>query len=124
MFQPITVVVHNAEWCIGNDYTILTLELCLYLRHNLQNNVSVSKVINSLKTLKKVKFPARDIIFHAYGHFEALTSHKYSYSCVCCGYFPPVVVMDLHKKGVFNLPVSDIKEPSENFTGDVDIEKF
>ncbi|KAK0152218.1 HMG domain-containing protein 3 [Merluccius polli] len=111
--------LHNFD-----DHTILTLELCLYLRHNLQNNVSVSKVINSLESLRKVKFPARDTILHAYCHFEALTSHNYSYSCVCCGFFPPVVVMDLHKKGVFNLPVSDMKEPSENFTGDVDIEKF
>ncbi|XP_057712976.1 uncharacterized protein LOC130929649 isoform X2 [Corythoichthys intestinalis] len=32
--------------------------------------------------------------------------------------------MDLHKKGVFNLPVSDIKEASEDFTGEVDIEHF
>lgn len=48
--------------------------------------------------------PARETVLHAYCHFEALTSHDYSFSCVCCGYYPPVVVMDLHKKGVFNFP--------------------
>ncbi|KAE8277861.1 hypothetical protein D5F01_LYC24099 [Larimichthys crocea] len=32
--------------------------------------------------------------------------------------------MDLHKKGVFNFPVSDIKDAPENFTGEVNIEEF
>ncbi|XP_057677447.1 uncharacterized protein LOC130906813 [Corythoichthys intestinalis] len=107
-----------------NDHLVLSLELCVYLRHNLQNHVSISKVIHSLESLRKEKFPAPDTICHAYYHFEALTNHDYSFSCVCCGYYPPVVVMDLHKKGVFNLPVSDIKEASEDFTGEVDIEHF
>lgn len=75
--------------------------LLLYL---FQNNVSVSKVINSLESLRNETFPARDTILHAYYHFEALMNHDYSFSCVCCGYYPPIVVMDLHKKGVFNLP--------------------
>ncbi|XP_030271945.1 uncharacterized protein LOC115581185 isoform X2 [Sparus aurata] len=88
------------------------------------NNISVSKVVDSLEKLRKVTFPSRDAVLHAYLHFEALTSHDYSYSCACCGYHPPVVVMDLHKKGVFNLPVSDIREVPENFTGEVDIEEF
>ncbi|XP_030269804.1 uncharacterized protein LOC115580079 isoform X2 [Sparus aurata] len=116
------------EWQDGlhnfDDHIILSLELCLYLRANLQNNISVSKVVDSLEKLRKVTFLSRDAVLHAYLHFEALTSHDYSYSCACCGYHPPVVVMDLHKKGVFNLPVSDIREVPENFTGEVDIEEF
>ncbi|KAI4820219.1 hypothetical protein KUCAC02_028203 [Chaenocephalus aceratus] len=70
----------------------------------MENNVTVSKVLNSLEVVRKATFPARDTILHGYMHFEALTTNDYSYSCVCCGYYPPVVVMDLHKKGVFNLP--------------------
>ncbi|KAM4536415.1 uncharacterized protein PAE49_021033 [Odontesthes bonariensis] len=122
------MVYRYQEWKDGlhnfDDHTILTLELCLYVRRNLQNNISVSEVINSLESLRKVKFPARDTLLHAYCHFEALTRHNYSYYCLCCGFFPPVVQMDLHKKGVFNLPVSDKREPSENFTGVVDIKTF
>lgn len=64
----------------------------------------MSKVINALEGLRKVTIPAKESVLHAYCHFEALTSHDYSFSCVCCGYYPPVVVMDLHKKGVFNFP--------------------
>lgn len=36
-------------------------------------------------------------------HFEALTGHEYEYSCVTCGDHPPIVIMDLHRKGVFNM---------------------
>lgn len=42
-----------------------------------QNNVSVSKVTNSLESLRKVKIPASFYILDAYRHFEALTSHNY-----------------------------------------------
>ncbi|XP_077411009.1 uncharacterized protein LOC144040580 [Vanacampus margaritifer] len=111
--------LHNFD-----DYSVLTLDLCIYLRHNLRNNVSVFKVLSALESLWKVTIPARDTVLYAYSHFEALTSHDYSFSCVCCGYYPSVVVMDLHKKGVFNFPVSDIKDAPENFPGDVNIEEF
>ncbi|KAJ4932939.1 hypothetical protein JOQ06_029777 [Pogonophryne albipinna] len=87
--------LHNFD-----DHVILNVELCVYLRASLQNNVSVSKVLNSLEVVRKVTFPARDTILHGYMHFEALTTNDYSYSCVCCGYYPPVVVMDLHKRSV------------------------
>ena len=50
-----------------------------------------------------VKFPPSDTVLHAYLHFEALTTHEYNYSCANCGDHPSVVIMDLHKKGVFNL---------------------
>uniref|UniRef100_A0AAZ1X0Y9 Uncharacterized protein n=1 Tax=Oreochromis aureus TaxID=47969 RepID=A0AAZ1X0Y9_OREAU len=45
------------------------------------------------------------------------------YSCINCGFHPPVVVMDLHRKGVFKLAVSDLKAP-EDFNGEHDIEGF
>lgn len=37
-------------------------------------------------------------------HFEAMTELDYSYSCVTCGHYPSVVIMDLHKKGAFGMP--------------------
>lgn len=49
------------------------------------------------------KFPNSDKVLHAYLHFEALTDHEYNYSCVSCGDHPPVVIMDLHRKGAFHL---------------------
>ncbi|KAJ4922362.1 hypothetical protein JOQ06_025899, partial [Pogonophryne albipinna] len=109
--------LHNFD-----DHVILSLELCVYLRASLQNNVSVSKVLNSLEVVRKVTFPARDTILHGYMHFEALTTNDYSYSCVCCGYYPPVVVMDLHKRSV--QLACDLKEASENYIGEVNIEEF
>ncbi|KAI4816327.1 hypothetical protein KUCAC02_008654 [Chaenocephalus aceratus] len=32
--------------------------------------------------------------------------------------------MDLHKKGVFNMPVSEIQRPSQDYDGHVDLKKF
>ncbi|CAI5656968.1 unnamed protein product [Oreochromis niloticus] len=121
------MVYRYQEWTDGlhnfDNHVVLSLELCLFLRENLQNHVSASRVIGSLEGLRRVKFPSRDTIFHAYCHFEALTDAEYMYSCINCGFHPPVVVMDLHRKGVFKLAVSDLKAP-EDFNGEHDIEGF
>ncbi|XP_070407644.1 HMG domain-containing protein 3-like isoform X2 [Nothobranchius furzeri] len=63
-------------------------------------------------------------MLHAYMHFEALTAHSYSYSCYKCGYYPPVVIMDLHRKGVFNMPTSEMETPPADFDGRVNIKDF
>ncbi|XP_070399217.1 uncharacterized protein [Nothobranchius furzeri] len=122
------MVYRYQEWTDGlhnfDNHVVLSLELCLFLRENLQNHVSASRVIDSLEGLRRVMFPSRDTIFHAYCHFEALTDTDYVYSCINCGFHPPVVVMDLHRKGVFKLAaVSDLKAP-EDFNGEHDIEGF
>ncbi|XP_072558290.1 uncharacterized protein [Paramormyrops kingsleyae] len=122
------MVYRYQEWKDGlhnfDDHIFLCLELCLFLRENIQNHVSVSRVIDSLEGLRQEKFPSRDAIFHAYCHFEALTDTEYTFSCINCGFHPPVVVMDLHRKGVFNLKVSDLKAPPEDFEGEHNIEEF
>ncbi|XP_028649584.2 HMG domain-containing protein 3 [Erpetoichthys calabaricus] len=122
------VLYRYQEWQDGlhnfDNHLFLSLELCLYLRQGLQNHISTSRAINTLEGLRGVQYPNRDSLLHGYLHFEALTDNDYSYSCVNCGYHPPVVIMDLHKKGVFGLAVSDLKEPPGEFKGEVDIEQF
>ncbi|CAM4572250.1 unnamed protein product [Leuciscus chuanchicus] len=80
--------------------------------------------VDSLEGLRGEKFPPRTVIFHAYCHFEALCDTDYTYSCINCGFYPPVVVMDLHRKGVFKMAVSDLKAPPDDFNGEHDIESF
>lgn len=96
------------EWSDGihnfNDHILITLHLCIILRTSLQTHHSVSRAIEVLEQTENKTFPKKATILHAYMHFEALTSHNYSYSCFKCGYYPPVVVMDLHRKDVFNMP--------------------
>lgn len=65
-------------------------------------HTSVSRAVNYLEDLTGLKSPAPDTVLHAYLHFEALVEHEYRYSCITCGDHPPVVIMDLHKKGVFH----------------------
>ncbi|XP_044036076.1 HMG domain-containing protein 3 isoform X2 [Siniperca chuatsi] len=116
------------EWRDGlhnfNDRVILTLELCLYMRHGLQSHVSVSRMISCLESFRGQKFPAVNIIFRAYCHFEALNNTEYSYSCVICGFFPAVVTMDLHRSRGAKLEVSELKTPPEDFDGQHNIEDF
>lgn len=50
------------------------------------------------------RFPSKQKLLYAYLHYEAMTDHSYTFSCVTCGYHPVMVVMDLHKKGVFSMP--------------------
>ncbi|XP_078790335.1 HMG domain-containing protein 3-like [Oryzias latipes] len=111
--------IHNFD-----DHVILSLHLCLMIRNALQTHTAVSKVIEIIETTERVSFPNKERILHAYLHFEALTNHDYAFTCVSCGYSPAVVVMDLHKKGVFSLPVSEIQSPPDDYDGHVDIVDF
>ena len=42
-------------------------------------------------------------MLNVYLHFEALTDHSYSFSCVLCVNFPPLLTLDVDKKSVFEL---------------------
>jgi hypothetical protein len=42
-------------------------------------------------------------MLNAYLHFEALSDHSYGFSCLMCGHFPPLLTLDVDKKGVFEL---------------------
>ncbi|KAK0140068.1 hypothetical protein N1851_023031 [Merluccius polli] len=118
-YQEWTEGLHNFD-----DHVILTLHLCLFLRQSVQNHTAVGRALDILEQTNNKKYPNHDSILHGYVHFEALTAHDYNYSCVNCGVHPPVVIMDLHKKGVFSMPVSDIEDPSPEFDGHVDVEAF
>lgn len=72
--------------------------------HFFQTGVEISKVIQIIEATEGVSFPQEERVLQAYLHFEALTNHDYTYSCVSCGYSPAVVVMDVHKNGVFDVP--------------------
>ncbi|XP_039608198.1 uncharacterized protein LOC120528177 isoform X2 [Polypterus senegalus] len=116
------------EWSGGlhnfNDHIILSIHLCLFLRNSLQNHTSIGNAIDILELTTNQKFPKRDCLLHGYLHFEALSAHEYNYSCIRCGFHPPVVVMDLHKKGVFSMPASEIEETPTDYDGKVNVEDF
>ncbi|KAG9269343.1 hypothetical protein AMEX_G16367 [Astyanax mexicanus] len=113
------------------------------------NHTAVGRALDALEQTNQKKYPSHDSLLHGYLHFEALTAHDYNFSCVTCGDHPPVVILDLHKKGVFSMPgeqefpfmckfvykylldfyhhclsVSDVKDPPPEFDGHVDIEEF
>ncbi len=121
------------EWSDGihnfNDHILLSLHLCVFLKnpvqvsHNhklfvllfsfvqcyiyiyfFQNSTAVSRIMEILDATECGPFPKHEVVLQAYLHFEALTDLDYHYSCVSCGNYPSVVIMDLHKKGAFSMP--------------------
>ncbi|KAJ4945475.1 hypothetical protein JOQ06_023160, partial [Pogonophryne albipinna] len=82
-------------------------------------HTAVSRVVEYLELTSGEQFPSADTVLHGYLHFEALTEHDYQYTCVSCGDHPPVVIMDLHRKGAFHLSVSDLPQPPVDFNGEV-----
>ncbi|XP_034082898.1 uncharacterized protein LOC117553198 isoform X1 [Gymnodraco acuticeps] len=97
-YQEWTQGLHNFD-----DHTILSLHLCLFFRQSVQNHTAVGRALDILEQTNNEKYPKHDSILHGYLHFEAMTAHDYNFSCVHCGVHPPVVIMDLHKKGVFTM---------------------
>uniref|UniRef100_A0A674N1X3 Uncharacterized LOC101075033 n=1 Tax=Takifugu rubripes TaxID=31033 RepID=A0A674N1X3_TAKRU len=112
------------EWEDGfhnfDDHILLSLHLCLIFRNALQTGVEISKIIQIIEATEGVSFPPEERVLQAYLHFEALSNHDYTYSCVSCGYSPAVVVMDVHKNGVFDVP----GDAPEDYDGRVDIVTF
>ncbi|XP_028411987.1 uncharacterized protein LOC114534719 [Dendronephthya gigantea] len=109
-YQEFSDGVHNF-----NDNWILSLGLCDMLRKHLQVSMqvhnAVSRTVEAIESwlqLQPFQLP-RSSMLNAYLHFEALTDHSYSFSCVLCGYFPPLLTLDVDKKGVFELAVSELE---------------
>ncbi|KAA8585590.1 hypothetical protein FQN60_004284, partial [Etheostoma spectabile] len=107
-----------------NDHLLLSIHLCLVLRNALQTHTAVSRIIEMIEYTEGETFPNKDRILQAYLSFEGLSDHDYQYACISCGYHPAVVVMDLHKKGVFSMPVSEIPNPPQHYNGEVNARSF
>ncbi|XP_038164881.1 uncharacterized protein LOC119799159 [Cyprinodon tularosa] len=122
------LVYRYQEWSDGvhnfDNHTLLSIHLCLFLQNSLQTHQAVGSVVEVPEKTSGKRFPSAQKILQAYMTFEALCDHSYTFACVSCGYHPVTVVMDLHKKGVFSMPVSDIEEPPADFDGRVNAEEF
>ena len=81
---------------------VATLEATWLHSFSTKNHTAIGRVVATLEAIYNVKVPHQSVV-NAYLHFEALTTHEYSYSCVRCGIFPPVLIMDLNKKTAFRL---------------------
>ncbi len=110
--------VHNF-----NDSTMLTLHLCLFLRHSLQVNISIitillcklsvdflsahtaiGRVVAVIESMTG-KSLSHNTVLNAYCHFEALSEHKYKFYCIHCGFYPPppILTFDVNRKAAFSL---------------------
>ncbi|XP_063077068.1 uncharacterized protein LOC134467077 [Engraulis encrasicolus] len=94
------MVYRYQEWRDGlhnfNNHLLLSIELCLYFRHSLQNNIPITKAVKTLESLRKTSYPAVETLLTAYSHFEAMMSPDADAHPDCCA--SPAPVTDLHKK--------------------------
>ncbi|XP_028429117.1 uncharacterized protein LOC114552482 isoform X2 [Perca flavescens] len=94
------MVYRYQEWSEGlhnyNDHIILSLQLCTLLQNAIKKHTDVYGVVDVLERTVGVKSPCGIEVLQAYLHFEALTSYDYQ----------PGVMMDLYRKGVFNMAAS------------------
>ncbi|KAI4815355.1 hypothetical protein KUCAC02_005504 [Chaenocephalus aceratus] len=122
------MVYRYQEWQDGihnfDNHMMLSLHLCLTLRNALQTHTAVSRVIGIIEATEGESLPNKEKVLQAYLSFEALSEHDYTYACVSCGYHPATVVMDLHKKGVFSMPVSEIQNPPQQYDGRINVKDF
>lgn len=84
------MVFRYQEWTDGLNFNvsvIITLQLCLYLRHNLQVCVKPQTTMTSY-----FKINASSKLF----------ATQSTNTLVSIGFYPRVVVMDLKRKGVFS----------------------
>lgn len=114
------------EWKDGlhnfDNSVVMSLPLCLTIRNMLQVHTTVSRVVEYLELMTGLKFPPAKTVLYGYLHFEALTDHDYSFSCITCGDHPPVVVLGFHK-GSFRTSFGDLLHPPDVIE-EVDVETF
>ncbi|XP_063073545.1 uncharacterized protein LOC134464029 [Engraulis encrasicolus] len=118
-YQEWTDGVHNYD-----DHVLISHHLSMFLRNSLQTHQAVGSSIEVLQETSGEKYPSKQRMLQAYLSFEALTDHKYEYSCVSCGYHPSTVIMDLHRKRVFHMPASNIEDPPPEYKGRVNATSF
>ncbi|XP_046844969.1 uncharacterized protein LOC124438806 isoform X1 [Xenia sp. Carnegie-2017] len=123
-YQEYSAGVHNF-----NDNWLLSLGICDMIRKHLQVHNAVSRTVEAIENwlqLRPFQLP-RGQMMNAYLHFEALSDHDYGFSCVLCGHFPPLLTLDVDKKGIFELAVSELQLPdpeSDAPADEVDAEKY
>ena len=88
---------------LSNCFLVIQHRDVLIVHMQVHNAVSptVEALENSLQ-LKPLQLPCGHII-DAYLQFEAFTDHSYSFYCILCGYYPPLLNLDVDKKDVFEL---------------------
>ncbi|XP_076153975.1 uncharacterized protein LOC143137605 [Alosa pseudoharengus] len=101
------VLYRYQEWQDGlhnfDNHLILSIELCLYLRHSLQNQIPVSRAVQTLESLRNARFPSAEDLLNAYSHFEAMNGIENTDSAIDDNDCRPALVADLHRKAFLTL---------------------
>ncbi|XP_070557881.1 uncharacterized protein [Ptychodera flava] len=105
-YQEFSDGIHNY-----NNKVFLTHRLCLWLKANVKTHIAIGVAIETLENFQQQSMPvSHDDIINGYLHFEALSTRNYDFSCVLCGHFPAILIMELNRNTAFDL--EDTEEPT------------
>ena len=113
-YQEFDDGVHNFD-----DTFLLGIDVCIYLRGATKYHVAVGTACKIISDIHLLKLDEQKVL-NAYVHFEALSDRTYQFTCLQCGYYPPILIADLNRKVGFKYSMSnDEVLPDEN---DVDVD--
>ena len=117
----------HQEWKDGfvnfDNNIFLSLDLCLYLRHSIEEHTAIGRVVGTLEKQYDVLLPKQKII-KGFFLFDSLSNHNFDFNCLLYGYHPMILTFDCTRKACFqendwsmedNCPESDEVVDPVNF---------
>ena len=116
------------EWKDGfhnfNNHLFLSLKLFDLIIRGLEEHIAIGSFAETLVSRLQAAISLQTIR-SAVLHFCCMLEYEYTFNCVQCGYYPPILTSNLKRKCVFNIAVSQLEELEPNETNDhINIDKF
>ena len=94
--------IHNFD-----DKLFLGIDICLYLRENIQNHNSDTSFVNSSNSMFECNVNYQKVL-NGYLLFDVLCQSDKEFYCYICGHHPWILVMDLNRKITFKMSANEI----------------
>ena len=94
----------HQEWKDGfvnfDNNIFLSLDLCLYLRHSIEEHTAIGRVVGTLEKQYDVLLPKQKLI-KGFFLFDSLSNHNFDFNCLLCGYYPMILTFDCTRNACF-----------------------
>ncbi|XP_071849794.1 uncharacterized protein [Apostichopus japonicus] len=112
-YQEVTDGIHNY-----NDLFLITYEVLNILESSVASHIAIGSQVECFNKAMNINLNTSTVI-GAYLHFVGMSQRTYDFTCISCGYYPPLIVMDLDKKGAFHCDSSQMELPEMSPESDV-----
>ncbi|PIK57974.1 hypothetical protein BSL78_05119 [Apostichopus japonicus] len=112
-YQEVTDGIHNY-----NDLFLITYEVLNILESSVASHIAIGSQVECFNKAMNINLNTSTVI-GAYLHFVGMSQRTYDFTCISCGYYPPLIVMDLDKKGAFHCDSSQMELPEMSPESDI-----